>query len=169
MPKERLLKFNLITNLGLLLAGAAMALSGFVMQFGYHVGHHGNIDENNPVFGMYYSGWSNSHKISIVILSLLIIVHIALHWEWYKTVMTKKLLARNKLAITLTIIFIIVGVTGYIPWLMKLLGGSDWTRKIFVAVHDKITFLLFAYLVIHVTKRFRWFVTALAKVKKSRN
>ncbi len=158
---------NLVTNLGLLLSGMGMALSGFIMQFGYHMGHGGSIDENYPVLGIYYSGWSNSHKISIVIASLLIIVHIVLHWEWYKTVITKKLLARNKLVITLTIIFMIVGVTGYIPWLMKLLGGLDPTRKIFVEVHDKITFLLFAYLVIHVTKNFRWFVNAFAKVKRS--
>ena len=167
MQKKRRLKLNLITNLGLLLAGAAMAISGFVMQFGYHMGHHGNSDENNPVLGMYYSGWSNSHKISIVIASLLIIVHIVLHWEWYKTIITKKLLARNKFVITLTIIFMIVGVTGYIPWFVKLWGGSDWTRKIFVEIHDKMTFLLFVCLVIHVTKRFRWFVTAFAKIKKS--
>lgn len=167
MQKKRRLKLNLITNLGLLLSGSVMALSGFVMQFGFHMGHQGNIDENNPVIGMSYSGWSSCHKISIIILSFFIIFHIALHWEWYKTVIKIKLSPRNKLVITLTIIFISVGVTGYIPWLMKLLGGSDWTRKIFIEVHDKITFLLFAGLIIHVTKRFRWFINAIEKAKKS--
>jgi predicted neutral ceramidase superfamily lipid hydrolase len=116
---------------------------------------------------MYYPAWSSCHKISIIIMSFLIIFHIALHWEWYKTVIRKKLLSRNKLVITLAIIFIIVGVTGYIPWLVKLLGGSDWTRRIFIEVHDKITFLLFACLIIHVTKSFRWFINAVEKVKKS--
>ena len=158
---------NLITNLGLLLSGAAMAFSGFVIQFGYHMGHHGSIDENNLILGMYYSGWSNSHKISIVISSLFIIAHIALHREWYKTVIKKKLFARNKLAIALPFIFIVVGVTGYISWLMKLLGGSEVTRRIFVEVHDKITFVLFVCLIIHVTKSFRWFLTAIEKMKRT--
>ena len=165
MQKKRRLKLNLITNLGLLLSGIVMALSGFVMQFGFHMGHQGVIDENNPVLGMSYSGCSICHKISIIILSFLVIFHIALHWEWYKTVIRKKLFSRNKLVVTLTIILIIVGVTGYIPWSIKILGGSDWTRKIFIEVHDKITFLLFVCLVIQVTKSFRWFVAALAKVK----
>lgn len=158
---------NLITNLGLLLAGMAMALTGFVMQFGFHLGHHGSIDEKNPFWGMYYSGWSNSHKVSVVIVSLLFISHIVLHGKWYETIIKKKLLARNKLVVTLTIIFLMAGITGYIPWLMKLLGGSDPTRKIFIEVHDKITLVLFASLVIHVVKSFRWFVAAFAKVKKS--
>src|SRR5512138_1723266 len=134
------------------------------MQFGYQMGHQGSIDENNPILGMYYPAWSSCHKISIIIMSFLIIFHIALHWEWYKTVIRKKLLSRNKLVITLAIIFIIVGVTGYIPWLVKLLGGSDWARRIFIEVHDKITFLLFACLIIHVTKSFRWFISAIEKV-----
>lgn len=124
MLKKRRLTLNLITNLGLLLSGLAMASSGFVMQFGYHMGHQGSIDENNPVLGMYYSAWSSCHKTSIIIMSFLIIFHIALHGEWFKTVIRKKLLSRNKLVITLSIIFISVGVTGYIPWLVKLLGGG---------------------------------------------
>jgi hypothetical protein len=32
---------SLATNLGLLLAGAAMVFIGFLIQFKFHMGHHG--------------------------------------------------------------------------------------------------------------------------------
>ncbi len=168
MQKKSRLILNMITNVGLLLTSIAMALSGFVIQFGYHMGHHGGIDEHNLVLGMYYSGWSNSHKITIVIASFLIMAHMALHGEWYKTVVKKNLFARNKLVTTLTIIFIMMAITGYISWLVTLADGFDAVRRILVEVHDKLAFVLFAYLIIHVAKRFRWFITSFEKMKKSR-
>lgn len=167
MQKKRRLILSFLINLGLLLTGMVMALSGFIMQFGYHMGHHGSIDESMPVLGLYYAGWSNSHKMAIVAVSLLIMAHIVLHGDWYGTVVKKKLFVRNKLVITLSAIFIIVAVTGYVPWFIKLAGGSDLTRKVFVEVHDKITIVLFAYLTIHVTKTFRWFITSFGKIKNS--
>jgi hypothetical protein len=40
--KERSrLMSSLATNLGLLLAGAAMVFTGFLIQFKFHMGHHG--------------------------------------------------------------------------------------------------------------------------------
>lgn len=166
MQKKSRLVISLATNLGLLGMGSVMAFSGFSIQFSYHMGHHGSIDNNNPVLGMYYLGWSNIHKISIIIVSILIIVHITLHWNWYTTVVQKRLFAKNNLVITLTIIFVIVAITGYIPWLMKLAGGSDVIAKIFIEVHDKITFVLFAYLIVHVTQRNRWFIASFEKTRK---
>ena len=168
MQKKRRLILSLTTNLGLLLSGMAMAVSGFIIQFGYHMGHHGGIDETRPILGLCYAGWSNSHKMAITAVSLLMVAHIALHWDWYRKVVKKKLFAGNKLVISMTAIFILVAATGYIPWFIKLAGGSDLMRKIFVEVHDKITFFLFACLMIHVTKTFRWFIAFWGKMNKSR-
>lgn len=167
MQKKRRLILSFFINLGLLLTGAVMALSGFIIQFGFHMGHHGSIDESLPVLGLYYAGWSISHKTAIVAVSLLIMVHIALHGDWYRAVVKKRLFARNKLVITLSAIFIIVAVTGYVPWFIKLAGGSDLTRKVFVEVHDKITIVLFACLLIHLAKTFRWFITSFEKMKNT--
>jgi len=98
MPRKHRQILSLITNLGLLLAGSAMALSGLVIQFSYHMGHH---DKTFPVLGMSYVGWSSSHLVSIVIVSFLAAIHITLHWKWYKTIVRKKLFAKNHLAIIL--------------------------------------------------------------------
>ncbi|PKN29299.1 MAG: hypothetical protein CVU64_08985 [Deltaproteobacteria bacterium HGW-Deltaproteobacteria-21] len=165
--EKKSLTLGFLTNLGLLLTGFTTALSGFVIQFAYHMGHHGHIEQSSLALGMDYGGWSHIHKVSIVIISLSAIVHIVLHWKWYKTVVRKKLLGKNRLVLTLTILFVIVALTGYIPWVIDLTGGREETRKGFIEVHDKLTFILLPYLVIHVTRRWRWFISSYKRLKES--
>jgi len=146
------------TNLSLLLIGSLMIFSGFLLQFEYHMGNQGEIDTNHSVLGIYYSGWSAIHKISIVLLSVLMIFHILQHWKWYTTVVKKRLVAKNKQVITLTIVFILVAISGYIPWFIHLSEGSELIRKIFIEIHDKLTLVLIIYLILHLIKRFKWFI-----------
>ena len=155
---------SLATNLGLLLAGAAMAFTGSLIQFKFHMGHHGRIDANAVVLGLDHSDWSGAHKISIVAVSVLAMVHIVLHWNWYRMVVRKNLFSKNKLAVTLTIAFAIAAITGYVPWLAGLAGGSAAVRRGFVEVHDKLTLVLFGCLLVHVAKRSDWFVHAFKKL-----
>jgi hypothetical protein len=158
---------SFLINLGLLLFGSAMIFSGLLIQISYHHGHHGEIDTSHLVLGLNYFNWSDFHKISIVLISIGMIFHIIWHWKWYKTVVQKKkLVVKNRQAIILTAIFILVAITGYISWFIKLSGGSDLSRKFFIEIHDKITWVLFLYLILHVRKRFKWFFTAFKKVKK---
>jgi hypothetical protein len=166
MKKEDLVA-SLVTNLGLLLTGMAMAFSGFLIQFSYHMGHHGGIDQSTLVLGLTYAGWSEIHKISVVIISFLSSAHIILHWKWYKAIVRKKSFGKTKLVSTLTILFLIVAITGYIPWYIDLAGGQDATRKSFIEVHDKLTFILIVYLVIHVIRRMKWFITSFRKLWQS--
>jgi hypothetical protein len=158
---------NFLINLGLLLFGSAMVFSGLLLQLSYHMGHHGEIDTNNLVLGLNYFNWSDIHLISIFLVSIGMIFHIILHWKWYKTILQKKkLVVKNQQAIILTIIFILVAITGYISWFIKLRGGSDLNRNLFLEIHDKITWVLLVYLIFHVTKRFKWYFTTYKKVKK---
>jgi hypothetical protein len=158
---------SFLINLGLLMFGSAMVFSGLLIQLGYHHGHHGKIDINHLLLGLNYGNWSDLHKIAIVLVSMGMVFHIILHWKWYKTVVLKKKLSvKNQQAVILTIIFILVAITGYIPWFIKLSGGPDLSRKFFIEIHDKITWVLFFYLIFHVTKRFKWYVTTYKKVKK---
>jgi hypothetical protein len=154
-----------ISNLGLLISGIVIIFSGLLIQFNYHMGNHGNIDINNTVLNLHYFEWSSIHKISIVIFSILMIVHIILHWKWYKIVVSKNLLTKNKQVITLSFIFIIVAITGYIPWLIYVTGGENIPRKLFIEIHDKLALILSIYLILHVIKRLKWFVTTFHKIK----
>ena len=158
--------FSLKINLGLLFSGSLMAFSGLLMQIHYHIRNHGEIDNYDTVLGINYSGWSLVHKISIIVLSFFMIYHIILHWKWYNTIIKKRLISKNKQVIILTIVFIPVAISGYIPWLIMLTGGDTPIRNIFIEIHDKIALILFVFLLLHISKRLKRFSNTLKKLKK---
>lgn len=160
--KNRVLQFMI--NSVLMLFGSLMTFSGFLIQFNYHMGHHNETDMNNTVMGFNYFGWSDIHKVCVILISIFMFFHIMLHWKWYKTVIKKKLFAKNKQTITLSLVFIPVVLTGYMAWLIKLTGGQEISRIIFIEIHDKIVIILFIFLILHVSKRYKWFFTTSDKL-----
>lgn len=125
--------------------------------------NHGNIAINNYVFGINYHGWSAVHNISIVILSLLMIFHVNRHWKWYKVVITKKLITKNRQLLMLSLLFILVAITGLTPWFIDLLKGDKMLRKIFIEIHDKLAIILSVYLILPIIKKVKWFLLPLKK------
>lgn len=152
------MKVAFIINIGLLFFGLAMSVSGFLIQFRYHMG-------NNSVLEIGYYNWTNIHKISIIWFSIFMSYHLFTHLKWYKTLIFKKLAAKNRFQIILLIVFIIVAITGFIPWIINLSGGSDIARKFVIEVHDKIVILLFILLALHLTNRIKWYITTLDRLK----
>lgn len=152
---------NFIVNLGLLIFGFLTVFSGLLIQIQYHLGNHGT---NDYAIGINYSGWSDIHKISIVSLSILMIFHIIRHWKWFKTVIKKRLISKNKQAITLTLLFVLVAITGFFPWFIYLTKGDEMIRITFIEIHDKLAIILSIYFVLHVIKRLKWFFTAFEKL-----
>lgn len=160
-----------IVNLGLFIFGVASAFSGMLIQIKYHMGNHGNIAVNDYVLGIDHHAWTVVHKISIVVLSLLMIYHIYHHWKWYKGVILKKLIRNNHQVLILSLLFVLVAITGLTPWFIDLLKGDEMLRKIFIEIHDKVAILLAVYLVLHIIKKSKWFVTTYKKItnKQSNN
>lgn len=158
---------SFIINLGLLFFGFITVFSGLLIQMQYHIGNHSNDITNKYSLGLDYSTWSHIHKISIVILSVLAVFHISLHWKWYKTVIAKKLVTKNKQAFTLTIIFVFAAITGFIPWIIEWLEGNEFNRKAFIEIHDKIAIVLSIYFILHIIKRLKWFLTTIEKMNKN--
>jgi hypothetical protein len=154
-----------IINLGLLISGSFMVFSGLLIQFSYHMGNHGEIDINNTTLGINYWGWSDIHIIFIIVVSVFMIFHIIRHWKWYEIIIKKSLYSKNKQVILLSIVFILTAITGYIPWLISMTGGEDTIRKMFIEIHDKLALLLFVFLVLHVSKRLKWYITSFGKLK----
>jgi ferredoxin len=166
---KRTTRLALIVNIGLLIIGFAMSFSGFVIQLKYHMGHNSGLESYNSVLGLGYHNWTNIHKTSIIIFSILITHHIFKHLKWYKTIINKNLFSRHRLQIILSIVFILVVITGYIPWIINLSGGPDIARKTFIEIHDKITILLFVLLTIHLINRLGWYITTLDKLKNKQS
>ena len=105
---------------------------------------------NKMVYGISYSGWTMIHKVSIILISFLVVFHIGQHWKWYRTVVSKGLLAKNKLVSILSVIFLIVALTGYLSWFIDLAGNAPIVRKTFLEIHDKVAIVFFIYLFLHV-------------------
>ena len=161
--KKRII-LKLLVNLGLLLFGSSTVFSGLLIQVKYHMGNHGIID-NNSVFGINYAGWSDIHKVSIVFITLISVFHIIQHWDWYRIIIKKKLITKNKQTVGLTLVFIVVVITGYIPWIINLIGGNEITRKTFIEMHDKLALVLLVYFILHVSKRLKWYIITFKKLE----
>lgn len=162
---KKSIKQAFIVNTGLFLFAIAMSFSGFVIQLKYHMGHISGLVSDNSGLGISYYNWTNIHKTSIIIFSILMTFHISIHWKWYKTIIIRKLAQRNRLQLILSIVFILVAITGFIPWIINFSGGSDIARKSFIEIHDKIAILLFILLTLHMTTRLKWFVTTLDRLR----
>ena len=157
--------FNLINNIVLLISGIIAAISGLTMQLGFHMhGSHGN--EINTLMGFTFNEWSVIHKVSFVIMSLTIVYHIFIHWKWYKGVLKKHLINKNKVSIYITVVFVLVAITGLAPWFLTLFGGLEHVRKGFIEIHDKLTFGLIALMLLHIVKKFKWYYTSFLKLFK---
>lgn len=154
---------SLMTNLGLLLFGFLMAFSGFLIQIRYHMGH--NHEMHNSTLDNDFCFWADTHKISSMFFSFLVIYHFIIHLKWYKTVFIKKTAGKNKLQLLLVFVFILVAISGYIPWILDLTGRSELIRKFFIEIHDKITILLFFLIIVHFIKKFRYYITSFKKIR----
>ena len=159
---ERKTAANLTVNLVLLLGGLTMAFSGFLIQIEYDIG---GRHANERVLGFVYSTWSEVHLFSSLFVVVIMIFHIIQHWKWYKIVFKKRLIARNQQVLFLSLIFLLVALTGLIPWGINLGNGNQTMRKTIVEIHDTMGILLFFYLVFHVVKRFKWYHTAYSELK----
>jgi hypothetical protein len=181
----RIFNSFLVNNL-LLASVLIMVFSGLVLQLGFHMGgpdkhkfgvheaqsqlvHYEQlrgIDTSKRVYGFKYSAWSDIHKYVIVFFSLLMLYHTYVHWKWYKGVVTKRLISKNRQIILLSVLFILVAATGFIPWFIDLSGSTSILRMFFIEIHDKITFILIFFLFLHIVKKTKWFALAFAKLKK---
>ncbi len=179
--KSKALRRFIINNM-LLLAVLITVISGLVLQIGFHMGSHHSenlsfhsesmayeqvreIDPNKDVWGFTYSDWSTIHKTIIVVFSVLMIYHFYIHWKWYKGVIAKQIIRKNQQVIILTLLFLIVAITGIVPWIIDLSGGTVDSRTFFIEIHDKITFVLIVYFILHIIKRTKWYNLTFKKLQ----
>lgn len=174
-----------VVNNLLLLTGIITIISGLVIQLGFHLGsadkQHGpeihsqtagigQLRETDPagtVWGIDYSAWSAIHKVAIVLLSLLMVYHFIIHWNWYKAVFSRHLISKNRQGIILSFLFLAVASTGLIPWFIELTGGQGNTRVFLIGIHDKLALFLTVYLILHVTRRAKWFSGTFKKLHET--
>jgi hypothetical protein len=92
------------------------------------------------------------------------IVHIYLHINWYKAVITGKVFRKNRQVLIWSALFIFTAFSGLIPWFVDLFAGSGDARLGLIEIHDKLALVLIIYLVLHLAKQLKWFGTAFLKL-----
>ncbi|MCU4158092.1 DUF4405 domain-containing protein [Carboxylicivirga sp. A043] len=158
---------KMLINIGLLVFLIFTIVSGLLIQIKYHIGMHSENIMDKSVISFDYYDWSCFHKISIVPLFVLIVFHISLNWKWFRTVISKRLFNKNRQVITLTLIFVLVAITGFVPWIIDLAEGNEMTRKRLIEFHDKIAIILSIYFILHIMKRLKWYLTSIEKMSKN--
>lgn len=158
-----------LVNSLLLVFGVVSAFSGLLIQVKYHMGSNGDPATMNgsAALGLNYNEWAVVHKITIVVFTLLVIYHLIHHWKWYKGVFLKRRFAKNQQVLIFSILFVLVAITGFIPWFIDLSDGNQFLRKLVMEIHDKLALILTVYLVLHIKKRMKWFQAALNSIQSN--
>ena len=155
---------SLVVNISLIIFACIMALSGLIIQFNYHIGHHGEIDKNIKALGLDYTNWANLHKISIVFVLTFLGFHIYKNINWFKSILKKGLKKGNKQTFWLSIIFVITAITGILPWIIDTANSDYIFRKLLIEIHDKIALILTILLLIHILQRIKRIVLSFKKL-----
>lgn len=155
---------SFVINTGLLFSGLSAALSGMLVQVKYHMGNHGHIPMTDQISGLSYFDLTSIHKVSIFIVTILVVLHFSMHWKLYKMMIRKRLIKRNIQVLTLSVLFILVAISGFLPWSIALMNGDEIIRKTIIEIHDKLAIILSIYLILHIIKRMRWFVSTFKKL-----
>ena len=149
-----------------MLIGFVICFSGIIL-LGFHSGHQA---EPQDVLGMNFEAWKLFHKIVTLASIPFFTIHIVAHWPWFKAIVKKGLKHTQKLTFTVTIVFLIVTLTGLTAYIYYLLTGSmtDYGMNTHVAlleIHDKFGILLTVFLTIHVLRRLKWVTKSLFEQK----
>lgn len=163
--------------------GLIMIVSGLTLQVGFHLDKprdrhfigqaiHSQLetrdelnDTSTKIWGFSYSSWSTIHKTAIAIFSILMVYHFISHYKWYKTVLTRKLVGKNIQVITLSAVFLLVAITGLIPWLLHLTGSTSIFRFVLIEIHDKVALILVVFIILHLIKKNKWFKSTYLKLR----
>lgn len=112
------------------------AISGF----GLHVAGHGSSHE-------IWHNWAVFHVWGSILFLIAVIFHVAMHLEWYKGIIKKRIGSKSKVTAVLSVIFLLLSVTG-----LALLGING-TNSLLGLWHYKIGVITIVIALGHVIKR----------------
>jgi hypothetical protein len=133
-------------SLGLLIAGTASTVSGFLIQFVYHVGH--ALRGTRLVWGWSYATWVTFHQVSSLALLGLAVWHLVLNRKALLAIL-KRRSAWHRQVPLLFALFALATVIALVAW------GAPTTsaEHLLVEIHDKLVIPMAALLLVHVWQR----------------
>ena len=160
-PKKSTIKFYI--DLLIFFPFVLLALSGLIIQINYDIG---DIKDTATFLRLNRYEWLLIHKISAVISTIGISIHIFLNIAWIKMVLLKKTYKRfngnTQITIWLSIIAITSTITGLIPWLFL----SKEARHTIIEIHDELGIILTLLFILHLFKHWKWIANKFSDISK---
>ena len=141
-----------LINISLLLAGFVSLLSGFLIQFTYHIGHAAATDEGRIVWGWDRPTWALCHQLSSAVLLAVVAWHLYLNRKplfagW------KRAGAWRRQSPIFFALFTLAVATAMIAWIAAQVFYHPLAEHVAVEVHDKVVIPMSILLALHVWER----------------
>ncbi|HKM45782.1 MAG TPA: hypothetical protein VJY12_10030 [Dysgonamonadaceae bacterium] len=153
LPKSRK---NYYVDIAALVPFLMLLFTGIIMLM-YHTGTSKleNILSRDGHF------WLNTHIAFAIISSMIILVHLSLHLNWFRKLFSAK---RNKYwfrNLMLVILFFVTAFTSFIPLLIL---EESTASSMILGIHNKFGLLLIAFFIIHLLSYSKWLISTTQKV-----
>ena len=148
-------KTAFIVNSVLIVLGMAMAISGLLIQYRYHLQ---SAPEETTVLTLCRAEWNAVHLWTSIGFLLAAIYHVWAHRKWYKTLFRRKQSSKQRPTCILTILTFIVVITGLIPLYIFYSEGNSTFRFSMIEIHDKVAILFLIVAFRHTIKRRKWYL-----------
>lgn len=88
---------------------------------GLHIASHGNNHE-------LLHNWASAHIIASLLFTVFVIIHVKIHWGWYKGLFQNGLRHKSHVTAIVSILFVFVALTGYaLLWVNNVSSGlGQW-------------------------------------------
>jgi hypothetical protein len=139
-------------NLGLLATGVVSAVSGFLIQFTYHMHHGAAARATRLVWGLGYAAWALVHQISSALMLGIVVWHLVLNRKPLFAMLTRGSAWRRQ-APHFFALFTVAVITALGAWGAGTLFSSNHTEHTFIEIHDKIVIPMAVLMVIHIWQR----------------
>lgn len=150
--KNKTMKRILTTNWTMIPLFILTAYSGI----GLHIAGHGSSHD-------LWRDRAVLHLMASILFLINAIFHIITHWNWYKGIVSKGVRKKNKITVMLSIVFLLVSVTGVI------LLSIDRTNSDIGLWHYKIGIITIIFSVGHILKRMLLFRKSKSPKRQTRH
>ena len=96
-----------IVDLLLLTLFILTAISGFGMHITGHSNNH-----------FIWHHWAAVHCLSTLFFTITTIIHIYLHWNWYKSLFSKSLGKKSKVTVIVSLLFLVLTISGTLAFVI---------------------------------------------------
>lgn len=139
-------------NLGLLGTGAVSLVSGFLIQFTYHMHHGVAVRGTRLVWGLGYPAWALIHQIASALMLAVAGWHLWLNRKPLLALLKRDGRWRRQAPIFF-VLFTLAVITAVVAWTAGKLFDGQVTERALVEIHDKLTIPMSVLLVLHTWQR----------------